>query len=75
MSNPDPFSSSSAPEARFARFVGESLEALHAETPDAYAAMCLALAPRTLRLEVNGVFVLVVPFVRHLISPLTSLKP
>jgi hypothetical protein len=36
------------------RFVGESLAALRAEMPDAYAAMCLALAPRTLRLEVDG---------------------
>lgn len=54
MSIPVPSSSSSAPDARFARFVGESLAALRAETPDAYAAMCGALAPRTLRLAVDG---------------------
>lgn len=53
MSNPDPSSSSWAPDARFARFLGASLSALRAEVPEAYTAMCGALAPRALRLEVD----------------------
>jgi hypothetical protein len=53
MSSPDPSSSSWAADARFSRFLGASLSALRAEVPEAYAAMCGALAPRALRLDVD----------------------
>jgi hypothetical protein len=54
MSSLVPSSSSSAPDARFGRFLDASLAALRVEVPEAYAAMCGALAPRALRLEVDG---------------------
>jgi hypothetical protein len=40
--------------ARFVDFLAASLELLECECPQAYAAMCGALADRTLRLEVDG---------------------
>src|SRR5262245_37095896 len=55
MSSPEASSSSWADDdARFGRFLAASFSALRAEVPEAYAAMCGALAPRALVLDVDG---------------------
>src|SRR5215470_2731641 len=54
MSSPEASSSSWADDARFGRFLDASFSALRAEVPEAYAAMCGALAPRALALDVDG---------------------
>jgi hypothetical protein len=47
-------SSSSAPDASFASFLGRSLELLARELPWGYAALCRTLAPREVVIEVDG---------------------
>lgn len=47
-------SSSSAPERSFAGFLSRSLEALRRDLPWIHARLCARLAPRELRLEVDG---------------------
>ena len=47
-------SSSSAPELSFAHFLGRSLDALAEELPAIYAEMCRTLAPRAVRIALDG---------------------
>jgi hypothetical protein len=46
--------SSSAPEPRFGRFLERSFALLRAARPDIYAECCRRLAPRRVRLRVDG---------------------
>ena len=54
MSSPEASSNSWADDPSFGRFLAASFSSLRAEVPEAYAAMCGALAPRALALDVDG---------------------